>query len=68
MMKPDKHVLPWGSLALLCLVFLLSGCIRLWGGAGYYKKTPEEEVSKTYILDTYELTRQSESKGHVQTA
>ena len=40
---------------VLILAVLLSGCIRLWGGAGYVKEMPEEKTERIIGFDTAKI-------------
>jgi hypothetical protein len=52
---------------LLIFAFLFSGCIRLTGSAGYWKKGSEDEApkSKTVGFDTQDLVDPDRPKGNI---
>ena len=49
---------------VLCL-FLISGCIRLVGKAGYYKQTPEETKQSVVGFDTAKILEDKQTKGSI---
>lgn len=44
-----------------------SGCIRLWGGAGYVKETPRERTERVVGFDTAKAFEQKQTQGSVTT-
>ena len=55
---------PTSSFLIFILVlFLLSGCIRLVGKAGYYKQTPEETKDSVVGFDTAKILENKQAKG-----
>lgn len=51
----------------LLLTSVLSGCIRLTGTAGYWKKGAQDEVSqgKSVTLDSQDLLYPNRAKGNI---
>ncbi|PIQ85813.1 MAG: hypothetical protein COV74_07295 [Candidatus Omnitrophica bacterium CG11_big_fil_rev_8_21_14_0_20_45_26] len=47
----------------MCLVlcYLLTGCIRLWGGAAYVSRKPGEYAERTYGFDTQALMQKDQT-------
>ena len=54
---------PLFALALIAVLF--SGCIRLWGGAGYVKETPDERTERAVGFDTAKAFEQKQTKGSI---
>ena len=50
----------------LFLSFILTGCIRIWGGAAYARQKTGDYVEKTYVLDTARIGEDKSIKGSVQ--
>ena len=53
------------SLAMTVSILVLSGCIRLWGGAGYVKETPKERTERVVGFDTAQAFEQKQTKGNI---
>ena len=47
--------------------FLISGCIRLVGKAGYYHETPEETKERVVGFDTAKILEDKQTKGSITT-
>ena len=54
-------------LVIMFVTFLFSGCVRLWGGAGYVKETPEEQTERVVGFDTAKAFEQKQTKGSITT-
>ena len=52
-------------LFLFLSLFLCSGCIRLVGKAGYYKKTPEETKESVVGFDTAKILEDKQTRGSI---
>ena len=52
---------------MVVFVFLFSGCIRLWGGAGYVKEAPREKSERVVGFDTAQLFEDRQTKGIIAT-
>ena len=63
MFLPHKRT----CLIFILSLFLLSGCIRLVGKAGYYKQTPEETKERVVGFDTAQLLEEKQARGSVTT-
>ena len=48
-------------------LFLISGCVRLVGKAGYYKQTPEETKENVVGFDTAKILEDKQTKGSIIT-
>lgn len=61
--------MPVKPAALLLLVVLFPGCIRLTGTAGYWKKSANEEAptGKSVTLDSDDLVYPNRTKGNITT-
>ena len=55
-------------LIFLTSFFLIaSGCIRLFGKAGYFKETPQEKTEHVVGFDTAKAFEEKQTKGSVTT-
>jgi len=56
-------------IGFLLLLLLTSGCVRMTGGAGYWKQGPDdaEPQSKYAGFDTQKMIPQDKSQGSIQT-
>ncbi|OGW85292.1 MAG: hypothetical protein A3C35_05015 [Omnitrophica bacterium RIFCSPHIGHO2_02_FULL_46_11] len=59
------RIFTWIFLAVFFLA--ASGCIRFFGGAGYYKETPQERTERVVGFDTAKVLEEKQTKGSITT-